>query len=107
MGAASAHRRRCAKLLADAGMNIVTLPKTIRQRDIWGTDTTLPASRAPWTSPSRTSSDYIQVHRQLATAELSFVELAEARDAGWLTLNAVAPLSGADIVLIPEIPCDV
>ena len=31
--------RRCTKALMDAGMNIVTLPKTI-DNDIWGTDTT-------------------------------------------------------------------
>ena len=31
--------QKSAKLLMDAGMNIITLPKTI-DNDIWGTDTT-------------------------------------------------------------------
>ena len=70
--------QKSAKLIADAGMNVITLPKTI-DNDIWGTDTPS-ASRAPLTSP-RTSST-ISTPPQALTAVFLSWSLWDATPAG-------------------------
>ena len=93
--------QKSAKLLMDAGMNIVTLPKTI-DNDIWGTDTTFGFQSA--VDIATNVIDYI--HSTASSHSRVFVVELMGRDAGWLTLNA-GIASGADIVLIPEIPYDI
>ena len=93
--------QKSAKLLMDAGMNIVTLPKTI-DNDIWGTDTTFGFQSA--VDIAANVIDYI--HSTASSHSRVFVVELMGRDAGWLTLNA-GIASGADIVLIPEIPYDI
>ena len=93
--------QKSAKLLMDAGMNIVTLPKTI-DNDIWGTDTTFGFQSA--VDIASNVIDYI--HSTASSHSRVFVVELMGRDAGWLTLNA-GIASGADIVLIPEIPYDI
>ena len=83
------------------GMNIVTLPKTI-DNDIWGTDTTFGFQSA--VDIAANVIDYI--HSTASSHSRVFVVELMGRDAGWLTLNA-GIASGADIVLIPEIPYDI
>ena len=90
--------QKSAKLLADAGMNIVTLPKTI-DNDIWGTDTTFGFQSA--VDIGTNVIDYI--HSTASSHSRVFLVELMGRDAGWLTLNA-GIASGADIILIPEIP---
>lgn len=92
--------QKSAKLLMDAGMNIITLPKTI-DNDIWGTDTTFGFQSA--VDIATNVIDYI--HSTASSHSRVFVVELMGRDAGWLTLiSGIA--SGADVVLIPEIPYD-
>lgn len=93
--------QKSAKLLMDAGMNIVTLPKTI-DNDIWGTDTTFGFQSA--VDIGTNVIDYI--HSTASSHSRIFLVELMGRDAGWLTLNA-GIASGADIILIPEIPYDI
>ncbi|WP_409967642.1 ATP-dependent 6-phosphofructokinase [Bengtsoniella intestinalis] len=90
--------QKSAKLLMDAGMNIITLPKTI-DNDIWGTDTTFGFQSA--IDIGSNVIDYIHSTAQ-SHGRIFLVELM-GRDAGWLALNAGIG-SGADVILIPEIP---
>ena len=89
-----------AKLMMDAGMNVVTLPKTI-DNDIWGTETTFGFRSAA--DIATQVIDYIHptasAHRRIFVVELM------GRDAGWLTLEA-GVAGGADGIIIPEIPYD-
>ncbi|MEA5151055.1 MAG: ATP-dependent 6-phosphofructokinase [Oscillospiraceae bacterium] len=93
--------QKSAKLLSDAGMNVVTLPKTI-DNDIWGTDTTFGFQSA--VDIATNVIDYI--HSTASSHSRIFVVELMGRDAGWLTLNAGIS-SGADVILIPEIPYDI
>ena len=92
--------QKSAKLIADAGMNVITLPKTI-DHDIWGTDTTFGFQSA--VDIATNVIDYI--HSTASSHSRIFVVELMGRDAGWLTLNAGIG-SGADVILIPEIPYD-
>ena len=93
--------QKSAKLLMDAGMNVVTLPKTI-DNDIWGTDVTFGFQSA--VDIATNVIDYI--HSTASSHSRVFLVELMGRDAGWLTLNAGLG-SGADIILIPEIPYDI
>ena len=92
--------QKSAKLIADAGMNVITLPKTI-DNDIWGTDTTFGFQSA--VDIATNVIDYI--HSTASSHSRVFVVELMGRDAGWLTFNAGIG-SGADVILIPEIPYD-
>ena len=92
--------QKSAKLIADAGMNVITLPKTI-DNDIWGPDTTFGFQSA--VDIATNVIDYI--HSTASSHSRIFVVELMGRDAGWLTLNAGIG-SGADVILIPEIPYD-
>ncbi len=93
--------QKSAKLLMDAGMNVVTLPKTI-DNDIFGTDTTFGFQSA--VDIATNVMDYL--HSTASAHSRVFVVELMGRDAGWLTLNAGIG-SGADVILIPEIPYDI
>ena len=93
--------QKSAKLIADAGMNVITLPKTI-DNDIFGTDTTFGFQSA--VDIATNVIDYI--HSTASSHSRTFVVELMGRDAGWLTLNA-GIASGADVILIPEIPYDI
>ena len=93
--------QKSAKLLMDAGMNVVTLPKTI-DNDIWGTDTTFGFQSA--VDIATNVIDYI--HSTASSHSRVFIVELMGRDAGWLTLHAGIG-SGADIILLPEIPYDI
>ena len=83
-----------------ANTNVITLPKTI-DNDIWGTDTTFGFQSA--VDIATNVIDYI--HSTASSHSRIFVVELMGRDAGWLTLNAGIG-SGADVILIPEIPYD-
>ena len=93
--------QKSAKLISDYGMNVVTLPKTI-DNDIFGTDTTFGFQSA--VDIATNVIDYI--HSTASSHSRTFVVELMGRDAGWLTLNAGIS-SGADVILIPEIPYDI
>ena len=92
--------QKSAKLIADAGMNVITLPKTI-DNDIYGTDFTFGFQSA--VDIATNVIDYI--HSTASSHRRIFVVELMGRDAGWLTLSAGIS-SGADVILIPEIPYD-
>ena len=93
--------QKSAKLIADAGMNVVTLPKTI-DNDIYGTDTTFGFQSAV----DIATNVIAYIHSTASSHGRIFVVELMGRDAGWLTLNAGLS-SGADVILIPEIPYDI
>ena len=93
--------QKSAKLISDYGMKVVTLPKTI-DNDIYGTDTTFGFQSA--VDIATNVIDYL--HSTASSHGRIFVVELMGRDAGWLTLNAGIS-SGADVILIPEIPYDI
>lgn len=92
--------QKTANLLREEGLNIIHMPKTI-DNDIWGTDTTFGFQSA--VDIATNVIDYI--HSTASSHSRIFVVELMGRDAGWLTLNAGIG-SGADVILIPEIPYD-
>ncbi len=90
-----------AMRLAEAGLNVITLPKTI-DNDIARTDTTFgfaTAMEIATEAVDRLHSTAHSHHRIILT------EIMGHR-AGWLTLGA-GIAGGADIILLPEIPYSV
>lgn len=92
---------KVANLLAEKGLNIITLPKTI-DNDIYGTDMTFGYATA-----TDRAVEYIDNLKSTAKSHKRiFIVEVMGNKAGWLTLN-VGIATGADVVLIPEIPYDV
>ncbi|MDR1808736.1 MAG: 6-phosphofructokinase [Propionibacteriaceae bacterium] len=87
-----------ARRLSDAGLNVISLPKTI-DNDIWGTDTTFGFATAMEIATDAIDRLHSTAH---AHHRIILAELMGHR-AGWLTLGA-GLAGGADIILIPEIP---
>ena len=90
-------QKNALKLL-EAGLNVVTLPKTI-DNDVAGTDTTIGFNTA-----LRIATDAVDLLHSTATSHhrIIVVEIMGHR-AGWLALGA-GMAGGADVILIPEIP---
>ncbi|MBL7134661.1 MAG: 6-phosphofructokinase [Phycisphaerae bacterium] len=87
--------------LVERGLNIVGVPKTI-DNDLWGTEITFGHDTAV-----ATASDALdKVHTTASSHHRVMVVELMGRYAGWLTLHA-GVASGADVILIPEIPFDV
>lgn len=89
---------KTANLLAQEGLNIVTLPKTI-DNDLWGTDVTF-----GFHSAVNVATKVIDCIRTTATSHgrIFIVEMM-GHKAGWLALYA-GLAGGADVILLPEIP---
>lgn len=87
--------------LAQHGLNIISLPKTI-DNDIYGTDITF-----GFQSAVNIATDVIdKVHTTAHShSRVMIVELM-GNTAGWLTLSA-GIAGGADVILLPEIPYDI
>jgi 6-phosphofructokinase 1 len=93
--------QKSAKLIADAGMNVVTLPKTI-DNDIYGTDFTFGFHTA-----CEIATDVIdRLHTTAASHGRVIVVEIMGNKAGWLTLYS-GMAGGADAILLPEIPYDI
>ncbi len=92
---------KTSKLLADEGLNVIGLPKTI-DNDIYGTDVTFGFHTAV-----DIATDAIDRLHSTANSH-SRILLCEimGNKAGWLTLYSGIS-GGADIILIPEIPYDI
>ena len=91
---------KTANLLRQEGLNVITLPKTI-DNDLWGTD-----MRFGFQSAVDIATDAIDyIHTTAASHSRVFIVEVMGHKVGWLTLNA-GMASGADIILIPEIPYD-
>lgn len=91
---------KTANLLAQEGLNVIGLPKTI-DNDIWGTDVTFGFHTAV-----DIGTDVVdRLHTTAASHSRIMVVEIMGNKAGWLALN-VGVAGGADIILIPEIPYD-
>ncbi|MCR5626559.1 MAG: 6-phosphofructokinase [Lachnospiraceae bacterium] len=92
---------KTANLLREEGLNIVTLPKTI-DNDLWGTDMTF-----GFQSAVDIATEAIDcIHTTADSHGRVFIVEVMGHKVGFLTLNA-GMASGADIILIPEIPYDI
>lgn len=93
--------QKTANLLREEGLNIIHLPKTI-DNDIYGTDITF-----GFYSAVEIASHAIDcIHTTAASHNRVFIVEVMGHKVGWLTLYAGVG-SGADVILIPEIPYDI
>ncbi|HEX5079042.1 MAG TPA: ATP-dependent 6-phosphofructokinase [Geminicoccaceae bacterium] len=90
-----------AKRLADKGLNIVTLPKTI-DNDVEGTDITFGFDTALGIATDAID----RLHSTAHSHHRIIVVEVMGHNAGWLALGA-GIAGGADVILIPEIPYEV
>ena len=89
--------QKTANLLREEGLNVVHLPKTI-DNDIYGTDVTF-----GFQSAINIATEAIDcIHTTAASHNRIFIVEVMGHKVGWLTLA-----SGADIILLPEIPYDI
>ncbi|OHB50061.1 MAG: 6-phosphofructokinase [Planctomycetes bacterium GWF2_41_51] len=87
-----------AEKLAERGMTIIGVPKTI-DNDLWGTEVTFGFDTAV-----TTATEAIDKLRTTASAHHRIMVLeVMGRYAGWIALHA-GVAGGADVILIPEIP---
>ena len=92
---------KTANLLREEGLNVITLPKTI-DNDLWGTDMTF-----GFQSAVNIATDCIDcIHTTASSHGRIFIVEVMGHKVGWLTLYAGVS-SGADIILLPEIPYDI
>lgn len=84
--------------LAQKGLNILTLPKTI-DNDVYGTDVTFGFDTAMEIATEAID----RLHSTAHSHHRIIVVEVMGHNAGWLALGA-GVASGADVVLIPEIP---
>jgi 6-phosphofructokinase len=92
---------RNALRLADVGIPVLTLPKTI-DNDVAGTDTTFGFDTAMYIATEAIDRLHSTAHSH---HRIIVVELM-GHSVGWLALGA-GIAGGADVILIPEIPYDV
>ena len=92
--------QKTANMLREEGLNVIHLPKTI-DNDIWGTDLTFGYQSA--IDIATTAID--QIHTTASSHGRVFIVEVMGHKVGWLTLSA-GVASGADIILLPEIPYD-
>jgi 6-phosphofructokinase 1 len=92
---------RISKALADKGLRVINVPKTI-DNDLSSTDYTFGFQTAVQIATE-------SVDKLVTTAESHnriFILEVMGRDAGWIALNSAIG-GGADVCLIPEIPYDI
>lgn len=89
-----------ANRLSEAGLNVLTLPKTI-DNDIWNTDITFGYD----TALDIASEAIDRLHTTATSHQRIIVVEIMGHKAGWLTLGA-GIAGGADVILLPEIPYD-
>ena len=90
--------QKTANLLREEGLNVIHLPKTI-DNDIYGTDITF-----GFYSAVNVATQAIDcIHTTAASHNRVFIVEVMGHKVGWLTLYA-GVASGADIILLPEIP---
>lgn len=92
--------QKSAYRLLEAGMNIITLPKTI-DNDIVGTDVTFGFDTALGIATEAID----RLHSTAHSHHRIIVVEVMGHNAGWLALGA-GVAGGADVILIPEIPYD-
>ena len=89
---------KTANMLAEAGLNVVGVPKTI-DNDIWGTDMTF-----GFDSAVNIATEAIdRLHSTANSHKRIMVIEIMGHNAGWLALYS-GMAGGGDVILIPEIP---
>lgn len=90
--------QRTASQLAEEGLNIIGIPKTI-DNDVWGTDVTFGFDSALWIDTEAID----RLHTTANSHKRIMVIEVMGHHAGWLALySGIA--GGGDVILIPEIP---
>ncbi len=87
--------------LAQSGMNVITLPKTI-DNDVWGTDVTFGFDTALGIATEAID----RLHSTAHSHHRIIVVEVMGHNTGWLALGS-GIAGGADVILIPEIPYDI
>lgn len=87
--------------LQEAGMNVITLPKTI-DNDVWGTDATFGFDTA--TNIATEAID--RLHSTAHSHDRVMVVEIMGHNTGWLALGS-GLAGGADVILMPEMPYDI
>ncbi len=90
-----------AMRLAEKGVSVMTLPKTI-DNDLWGTDTTLGFDTAMGIATEAID----RLHSTAHSHHRIVVVEVMGHNTGWIALGA-GLAGGGDVILIPEIPYDV
>lgn len=92
---------KSANMLAQEGLNVIGLPKTI-DNDTWGTDYTF-----GYQSAIDIATNYLdQIHSTAASHNRVFIIEVMGHKVGHICLSA-GIASGADVILLPEIPYDI
>lgn len=92
---------KSANLLSEEGLNVIALPKTI-DNDTWGTDYTF-----GYQSAINIATNYLdQIHTTAASHNRVFIIEVMGHKVGHICLSA-GIASGADVILLPEIPYDI
>lgn len=92
---------KSANMLSQEGLNVIALPKTI-DNDTWGTDYTF-----GYQSAIDIATTYLdQIHTTAASHNRVFVIEVMGHKVGHICLSA-GIASGADVILLPEIPYDI
>jgi phosphofructokinase-like protein len=92
---------KTAALLAEEGLNVIGLPKTI-DNDLYGTDVTF-----GFHSALNIATEAIdRIHTTASSHGRVMVVELMGNKSGWLTLYA-GIAGGADVILLPEIPFDI
>ena len=92
---------KTANMLAEEGLNVIGLPKTI-DNDLYGTDVTF-----GFHSAVDIATDVVdRIHTTANSHGRAMVIELMGNKAGWLTLYA-GIAGGADVILLPEIPYDI
>jgi len=92
---------RISKALADKGLNVINVPKTI-DNDLSSTDYTFGFQTAVQIATESVD----KLVTTAASHNRIFIIEVMGRDAGWIALNS-AIAGGADVCVIPEIPYDI
>jgi ATP-dependent phosphofructokinase / diphosphate-dependent phosphofructokinase len=93
--------QKTASLLAEEGLNVVGIPKTI-DNDVWGTDLTF-----GFDSAVNIATEAIdRLHTTANSHKRVMVIEVMGHDVGWLALYS-GMASGGDVILLPEIDYDI
>lgn len=92
---------RTASLLAEEGLNVIGIPKTI-DNDVWGTDVTFGFDSALWIATDAID----RLHTTANSHKRIMVIEVMGHHAGWLALySGIA--GGGDVILLPEVKFDI
>lgn len=93
--------QKTAAKLSDAGVNVISIPKTI-DNDVWGTDVSF-----GFDSAVTIATDAIdRLHSTASAHQRVMVIEVMGHKAGWIALYS-GMAGGGDIILLPEIPFDI